>query len=313
MYANGVLISKKTSTSPTVPICPGAEVIVGGWWDSPTPQGINGKMDEVRLYNRALNADEIAKLAQGFPAHEPAPPADLKRGLLLYLPFNGSIADSSGNNNLTQLVDGAALTYDEHGYANSAFGGNGTGGRLIVTNNGSINFDTAFSISLSVMERDNSTRQQFISLMNTATSKSWTFGLGNSQPGTRELLFGVASDLISCNDNATPDKAMNDTSYNFIPQPESWYNIVCTFHKGRQETYINGVLSSTKTSSYTATHICPDAQVVVGGWWDSDPISVNGKLDNVRIYNRVLTSEEIAMLATHYQANSNSIRQVITR
>jgi hypothetical protein len=239
--------------------------------------------------------------------------ADLRKGLLLYLPFNGSIADSSGNNNPTQLVDGAALTYDEHGYVNSAFGGNGTGGRLIVTNNGSINFDTAFSISLSVMERDNSVRQNFISMINRATAKSWTFGVGNSQPGTRELLFGIASDLISCDDKAMVEQSMNDTSYNFIPQPESWYNIVCTFHKGRQETYINGVLASSKTSSYVSTHICPDAQVIVGGWWDSDPISINGKLDNVRIYNRVLLPEEIAMLATHYQPNSNSMRQVITR
>src|ERR1700742_55585 len=47
---------------------------------------------------------------------------NLKQGLLLYLPFNGSIADSSGNNNPT-YADGNGLTYHAHGYANSAFGG----------------------------------------------------------------------------------------------------------------------------------------------------------------------------------------------
>src|SRR5579872_3001159 len=82
----------------------------------------------------------------------PPPTTDLKKGLLLYLPFNGSIADSSGNNNPTQILgSGAGLTYDEHGYANSAYGSDGTSGRLQVTNNGSIQFDTAFTVSLSFM------------------------------------------------------------------------------------------------------------------------------------------------------------------
>src|SRR5579872_3504588 len=64
---------------------------------------------------------------------------NLTKGLLLYLPFSGSIADSSGNNNPTQAV-GSVLTYDTHGYANNAFGGTGNGERIYVTNNGSISF-----------------------------------------------------------------------------------------------------------------------------------------------------------------------------
>ena len=38
---------------------------------------------------------------------------DLKKGLLLYFPFSGSIADSSGNNNPIQ-VSGANLTTDQN-------------------------------------------------------------------------------------------------------------------------------------------------------------------------------------------------------
>ena len=41
---------------------------------------------------------------------------NLKKGLLLYLPFDGNIADSSGNNNTVQSAGGGVLTYDEHGY-----------------------------------------------------------------------------------------------------------------------------------------------------------------------------------------------------
>ena len=67
---------------------------------------------------------------------------NLTKGLLLYLPFSGSIADSSGNANPTTALNGASLTYDAHGYANSAFGGNGSNQVIQVTNNGSIVFDT---------------------------------------------------------------------------------------------------------------------------------------------------------------------------
>ena len=90
---------------------------------------------------------------------EPKPPVDstqtvdLKKGLLVYLPFSGNYADSSGNNNPTQLVgSGGALTSDAQNTANSAFGSSGIDGRIEVTNNGSIKFDTAFTVSLNVME-----------------------------------------------------------------------------------------------------------------------------------------------------------------
>src|SRR5215831_3215750 len=46
---------------------------------------------------------------------------DLKTGLVLYLNFNGSFADSSGLNNTVLPLNGAALGYDMHGYASSAF------------------------------------------------------------------------------------------------------------------------------------------------------------------------------------------------
>src|ERR1700744_2718985 len=61
---------------------------------------------------------------------------NLTNGLVLYLPFNGSWADSSGNGNTVTAVGGAVLGYDLHGYANSAFNSTGNGARLVVSNNG---------------------------------------------------------------------------------------------------------------------------------------------------------------------------------
>src|ERR1700760_1841290 len=83
-------------------------------------------------------------------ATKPDPTVNLTKGLLVYLPFSGNIADSSGNGNPTSSV-GSVLTYDTHGYANNAFGATGNGERVIVSNNGSIRFDTAWTLSLDFM------------------------------------------------------------------------------------------------------------------------------------------------------------------
>src|SRR5579864_3854519 len=48
-------------------------------------------------------------------ATKPDSTINLTKGLLLYLPFSGNIADSSGNGNPTAAV-GTPLTYDAHGW-----------------------------------------------------------------------------------------------------------------------------------------------------------------------------------------------------
>lgn len=308
IYVNGQLDTTLITANKRVPECMSSSITVGGWWDG-DPRSINGKLDEVRLYDRPLNGQEIAKLAEGFSVQPGTPVADLKRGLLLYLPFNGSIADSSGNNNPTTAVGGASLTYDAHGYANSAFGGTGNGERIVVTNNGSIQFDTAFTVSLAVSMRANS-QQDFISMIKRGSGTGFSFGLGNGVPGITKVNFTVAKTNLGCGDIMSPANSVGDSSQLDL-QPESWYNIVATFYKGTLKLYSNGQLVSTKTGGSNIVPICPGAEVIVGGWWDGDPASINGKLDNVRLYNRVLMPEEIALLATHYQLNSNSVHRVV--
>ena len=139
----------------------------------------------------------------------------------------------------------------------------------------------------------------------------FSFGLGNGVPGITKVNFTVAKTNAGCDDILSPTNSVGDSS-NLELLPEAWYNLVVTFYKGTLKMYANGQLVSTKTGGTPTVPICPGAEVIVGGWWDGDPASINGKMDNVRLYNRVLTSEEIAMLARNYQPNSNSIRQVIS-
>jgi len=232
-----------------------------------------------------------------------SPPSNLhlNKGLLLYLPFDGNMADSSGNGNTTVPVGGVALTYDEHGAANSALGGTGNGERLEVINNGSIKFDTAFAISYNFLERPTAIRQAFMSMVDPATGKGPTFTSGTDIPNLPNFDFGANDISTGCgNYGGDNPNLVNDTA-NFIPKSEAWYNFIGIYHKGSIQLYINGKLVSSKSGSGTAALLCPASKIIVGGWWDQDPISFNGKIDEVRMYNRVLNADEIADLSKNFQ------------
>lgn len=242
----------------------------------------------------------------------PDPTVNLKKGLLLYLPFDGNIADSSGFGNPTVAVGGNPLTYDAHGYANNAFGSNGSGIRVKVTNNGSIKFDTAFSVSYDVM-LNASQRQVFVSMVDPATGFGPSFEVGTSLTALPNTDFYVNDVSASCGaaGSSGPQPNVSPTDTSFIPQLGSWYNVICIYHKGTIQTYVNGVLNATIVSPGTAALLCPASQVVIGGWWDGDPLSLNGKLDEIRLYNRVLTPHEITTLAQHFQVTSEKIQPKI--
>lgn len=235
---------------------------------------------------------------------------DLKTGLVLYLPFNGSLADSSGLNNSVTAVGGVSLGYDMHGYAKSALTSNGNGQYLQIPNNGSYTLDTAFSISLDFMIQTAPAwngvgvpgLETLVSLVNTANSQGPTFHvvLGpTNEP--QDLYMAVAPAAGGCSSYGT--NALFDTT-SFAPQIGAWYNCIITFTSGALKVYVNGQLISSATASFNSVLFCPNASFVVGGWWSGDPEAINGAIDEVRLYKRTLSAKQIAWLARNFQVNS---------
>ena len=259
------------------------------------------------------------------------PPSDTPRtitnGLVLYLPFNGSFADSSGNGNTVTPVGGATLDYDMHGYAQSAFNSPVNGAKLIVSNNGAYQVDSAFTVSCDFMIRANayfnggydfSGLMVFCSIVNVTTGAGPTFDFGLTLPSQpSNFAFGVngaqSPDDCTNNNNNGPDTSIGvGAGTSFIPQIGSWYNAICIFNKGTTSVYINGQLVNSVTNSSIPTAMfCSGANFVVGGWWNggnSGEETINGKLDEVRMYNRALNPAEIAWLSRNFQPNSISTK-----
>lgn len=225
---------------------------------------------------------------------------NLKQGLLLYLPFNGNFADSSGNGNPVEGDSATSLSYDEHGYANQAFGAYGSGA-LYVTNNGSIKFDTAVSISLDFMLLNNSPLQCLLSMTNPVTGYGPSYSMGITSPNLNRFSFGTVDASAGCDYFALPNGANISDTTSFVPAIGSWYNVVCIGSRGTISTYVNGKLISTKAGTGTQLNLCPSSKVVVGGWWQGGPEPVYGRIDEVRMYDRILNADEIAELSKDFQ------------
>jgi hypothetical protein len=245
---------------------------------------------------------------------------DLKTGLVLYLPFNGSFADSSGLNQTVTPLNGAALGSDMHGYTNSAFNSTGNGTVLKVTNNGSYAVDSAFSISFDFEISTNavfnggydySGLMTFVSIVDYNTAQGPTFNCGLNVPDSSQYFnFGVNGSAATCSDFGTNNPSRVGVMSNFIPEVGAWYNAICIYSHGTVYIYINGKLVGQKTGTGTSALFCPNASFIVGGWWNgtsggaSALENLRGKLDELRFYNRTLNAKQIAWLSRNFQRNS---------
>ncbi len=168
----------------------------------------------------------------------------------------------------------------------------------MVTNNGSITFDTAITVSANVMSKTIA-RYGILEFVDNTNGQSYTFGVATVSTSPFNFDYSVSNHLATCNGLPTNSNTFADST-SFIPEPESWYNIVVIFHKGTLSAYVNGKLISTKSGGDNTVAVCPSAKLIVGGWWDGDPASINGKLDEIRLYNRVLNADEIAELSKEF-------------
>lgn len=215
-------------------------------------------------------------------------------GLVAYYPFNGNANDESGNGNHGTVV-GAVLTNDRFNNPNKAYFFDNplrgfTQGNTNLINCGhgsSLQLTNAVSISL------------WFNASTTDVSGSYLISKASTQPAGYEYsiewdYWSGGSGLKSDAGGVNPD----EIGTNFFPNANTWYHAVITWeYPGNYKIYINGSLLKTQTTSHL---IAPTSQdVVVGCIRPSGEPSIryfDGKIDDIRIFNRALTDAEINQL-----------------
>ncbi len=203
-------------------------------------------------------------------------------GLVAYYPFNGDPNDASGNGN-DGTVFGAALTPDRFGISNACYSFNAISNFISIPD---FTQADASTHTLSFWILANSWTNVF------QTASVDLLGKDNLNPGTRQWVCqGLPTGQIrSAVFTSTGEYDLDSTTQ---LQTNQWYQVVAVWDGTNEFVYINGKFDNSLAAP--GTLIQGNAPVRIGG----DPIgqqSFGGNIDDVRIYNRALSSDDVASL-----------------
>ncbi len=226
-------------------------------------------------------------MAQTVPNYVP------NNGLVGWWPFNGNAIDESINTN-DGTVNGATLTTDRFGNVNSAYSFNGTNNKIVVNDATPLRLNnTDFTISFWTYINAYSTGggTAFIYKRGVGVQNGWALG---ADQGTQNKLF------LGLSGGADPRGYSNSTL-----GLNGWHHvtIVYTLTIHTLECYIDGLLDNT-TTGVDGNNLpvagglpTPNASCTSSMYFGQDTGNnnywLNGKLDDIGIWNRAFLSCEI--------------------
>ena len=208
-------------------------------------------------------------------------------GLVGWWPFNGNANDESGNGN-NGTVNGPALTADRFGALNSAYYFSGS--TIDIPHNPSLGIQQfqGFTVSIWALKE---------------SSISLTHLIGKRPQGAQNYNWQIAdSDGLQFTATAAPDVfgAISTQPTN----TQVWDHIVGIYENGLWELYVNSQLVASAQSSFFQADIDTPLAIGNSGGWGG----FLGNLDDVAIWNRALTADEVLALYN----SCNVAPQVVT-
>jgi hypothetical protein len=249
----------------------------------------DGALDEVRFYSRALSVDEVAQL------YTLATPTSVDTSLKGYWSFNsqdisGTTAyDRSGAGNTGTLTNGPTVA---QGIAGQALSFDGSDDYITVADSVALSPATTMTVSVwvNIAVPITLNSRAFFS-KGASGDRSWAF----ISTETGRIRFYVSSDANDAGAN------FGETVSTSLSQGE-WAQVTAVFdgalsgNENRLKIYVNGVQQSmTYTGTIAATLVDSAASLKLGETIYSSG-SMNGYLDEARLYNRAFSTSEIKSL-----------------
>lgn len=197
---------------------------------------------------------------------------DLTNGLVAYYPFNGNANDESGNE-YNGSVYGAILTSDKNEKINSAYYFDGINDYLSISNNSDLNSEV-FSISFWFYQKSKKSENNFlIDKASVYKKNGWS-------------LYIYDKDKIEFYGSI-----MSTTKLNF--SNNEWHHLVVNYENGYVEFFLD---DKDRYTSFVGNIINNSTSVYIGCAHNNKTSYFNGKIDEVRFYNRILSKEEVSEL-----------------
>ena len=276
---------------------------------------INTKISQIDTQITLLNTQYNSLLAQLTTIlNQLSIPTTLANGLVAYYPFNGNANDLSGNS-YNGTVNGVTLTPDRFGNANSAYSFNGKSNYILFPTFSALNNTAQISFSFWI--------NTAVPIAGETIFSQWSStNIGCGLPVGVNFYLTPTSQIGEGFIGCTP--TLNITSGNVVPKNQ-WTNIVVVYD-GTQAVvgqrvviYVNSTLLGYVGNSGAVPPLTGSLATnailgcTIGGSQSSDPNNIpfgpggvgslysffQGNMDDIRIYNRVLSPTEITYLATH--------------
>ena len=221
---------------------------------------------------------------------------NLNLGLVAYYPFNGNANDSSSSN-LNGVITGATLTNDRFGNPNKAFKftGNSINDNTVVVKDEFIkvsNFNKNFSDKISISLWANVDSTNYGTFLHRRVDNNIDFaissyaGSNGTSPDPNTISWNIGNNRTNVGKTVIPYK--------------TWHNYIYVYDGTSMKTYLDGILetqtAATGLISNNSSDLFIGKYIYNGG--KTHHFYYNGSMDDVRIYNRVLNSNEINALST---------------
>jgi len=254
---------------------------------SNTSKTIAGLLNGITYYFRVTAVDN-AGLESEYSNEVNAIPV----GLVAYYLFNGDTDDESGNGN-NGINFGATLTQDRFKNDNSSYSFDGSGNYIEPETNGFPTSDQPRSISAWLK-----------------TSQSYAVNAGIvADYGT--MTSSNRFSLMVYNNKLSFSGYSNDLIGNKIISDNCWHFVVVTYDGLQINLYVDAMTDTSQTKTLNTI----DSGILRIGQRLTDPSNptynefFNGSLDDIRIYNRVLSETEISQFYANFHAPDTLIAE----
>ena len=224
---------------------------------------------------------------------------NLNLGLKAYYPFSGNANDASGNNN-NPVFNNATLTSDRFGNPNSAYHFNGTNSYMQILNNPTINSTNQLSVCAWVKPQGfyaGPCHGNSMMMKGDADYLTGNYALRfDDGPFTNYSNCSIPAEDILHQNFYGVGAVSSPPGYSPYIQTNQWYSVIVTDDGTTAKLYVNCELKAS----------VPQGNATFTNGYDlylgklnsaSFPYWLNGDLDEVRIYDRALTVDEVNVLS----------------
>jgi hypothetical protein len=209
-------------------------------------------------------------------------------GLVGYWPLDTDTNDYSGNSNHGTIV-GTGVTKTSAGKSNGAYSFNGVLNNYInIPNSASLQQPNEVTVTAWIKTTISATYLTILSKDNE------NFG-GGGRSYLIEMLNGANAEFVTWRIGETSQWGKSSLS-TLTLNDGKWHHIAATSSPNIDKLYIDGKLDQTTTPTFSASLYTNTVDLIIGQKGGGSLFTFNGQIDEVMVFNRALSADEIKAL-----------------